>query len=252
MIKLFKNELRKFLGLRRIYIVYLVTMLFSLLSILSNNQKSALFTPISAIQLLNTTYIMAIVVSIFSYSFILETENKTIKILRMKSIQPAKILFAKFLVGIVGMLILFLTVLIGTTAIASLIYEIKGVDVTFLKMHLSKELAIPFIAKVYFFQFLCSIFVFSVSFFISIIFNNIIFTPIATTIFIMILDTLNMVKRYFSLVNYIPLNSNNVFRELVNQPDFSNLYRRTLVCLIYSALLFLLSAYVYRKKDITA
>ena len=251
MLRLIKLELKKFFKLKQIYLSIIGAVLFSLVVFIyyiGERNISMFSLPIAALGNLTQTFIIIIFLGFCAYSYGIEVQEKTLKILYSKTIPEWKVILAKFITGIIYTFVLLYIIAVLILIISSMFYS----KIDFLEYNgdkvISAESGFKYIFLSYSFQGLALIFVVSLSITLAIIFDSAIISLILT-FFLMIFSFLAGNIEFIRPV--LPTTYWLIWQDIMKKNIvWENVWVSVSVLLLYSIILYFISIYCYKRKDV--
>ena len=247
-----KDEFIKVYKNKQIYISIFIGVLISMVFLLIGKKDNSFIVPLNNFTNMNNLYIYVILLTLSAYIMGIEFDYKTIKILKCKPISAFKLIFSKLIMAILYAAIIFvipciICSLVGMIFLPRENIELIGANNENIVILASEGLV--FVIKAYAFQFIASIFVVSLSLFLTILSNSYVISVIGTVLVIMVINLIGQMKFLgLDFLKYIiPTNVNNIFPYLFSETELRN---KLILFLAYSLIFFIASIIVYRKKEV--
>lgn len=252
MLEIIKYEIIKTFRLISIRIGLALTVALSIIFFIMKKGDSAFFVPINILNNMGTCFILVLLISFCTYVYGVEIDNKTLKILKAKQVREWKFILCKYIVSIIYSFIVLALVFAVTIAIGLFFFPIKDVYLDFAKFSIHSNYALSFTIKLFLLQAIADIFIVSVCLIGVIISDSPSQSFIVSFLVIVGLRILsNITKWGAAWVDYIlPFNSNSFANFVIMNNNMNSAYYKLGLYVFYSILLFIISIFVYKGKDV--
>lgn len=251
MLKLIKLELKKFFKLKQIYLSIIGATMFSFLVFIyymGEKDISMFSLPIASLGNLSQTFIIIIFLGFCAYSYGIDVQEKTLKILYTKTIPEWKVVLAKFVTGVIYTFVLLYIIAALVLLISSIFYN----NIDFMEYNgdniISAENGFRYVFLAYSFQGLALVFIVSLSITLAIIFDSAIISLILT-FFLMIFSFLAGNIEFIGPV--LPTTYWLVWQDIMKKDIlWYHVWTSVAVLFLYSVILYFLSVFFYKRKDV--
>lgn len=251
MLKLINLELKKFFKLKQIFLSIIGAVLFSLIVFIYyiGEENISMFSlPIAALGNLTQTFIIIIFLGFCAYSYGLEVQEKTLKILYLKTIPEWKVILAKFVTGVIYTFALLYIIATLVLIISSIFYS----NIDFVEYNgdniISAEKGFSYVFLAYSFQGLALIFIVSLSITLAIIFDSAIISLILT-FFLMIFSFLAGNVEFIRPL--LPTTYWLVWQDIMKKNILWNhVWISVSILFLYSIILYFIAVFSYKRKDV--
>ena len=252
MLNLFFREIKKFFKFRTIKLILIILVGWMMICGISSrklNGISAFDFQIFILKLLGEFFIISFFISFASYVFGLEIDCKTLKIIRSKQIPIWKIYMAKFLTALTYSALVIFIIYLTSLIFGMMFLPNKGISIDDLNLHYNTtQQSIIFVIKLYIYQFTGSIFIVSISLFITIATQKNLLSIILVPAITMVLNLLHNIK-YLGLEwlqFLLPINSDCIYREY----GLNTISQRLITLIVYSLIFVALGIIYYKRKEV--
>lgn len=252
MFRLVTNEINKIFRYRVVYLGTIIAVVFGLMSFSYAREQasiSAYDLPILTLANLTQTYLIVFTLGFCAFIFGLEIEEKTLKIIRAKTVPPWKFILSKYITGTVYTFIQVFTFGIVTFGIALLCYKATDFYDYTGSLLIDSAKGVYYIFLAYLFQAAALIFIMSLSITLTVIFNSpaIAFILTFITIFLSLLA-----GNIEPIAAILPTGHFLVWQNIIQKEiQWRQLFIDLSVLAGYSIALFFTAVIVLNKKEIT-
>lgn len=250
MLSLIKCEMKKFFKSKIIIRSLIILIIFLLFCVYIDESNISTVFDMEYFCVVNfgNFLIIPFLITLVSYTYSIEIDSGTLKILRSKSIKAWKVYIAKFITSATYVLIVLFIIYI----IPYLNTSKYGIDV--MKFNIAGasindvSTSFKFVTVLYLRQFCAYMFVVAFVLFLAIVTQNKIIPIVGEMIFTLVSTTLSgsSESKFRIISNILPLSSENIYSEYI-----SGTVNQRLACLIiYTIALIIVSIVKYRKKEI--
>lgn len=250
MINLIRCEIKKFFKSKIIISSLIVLIIFLLCCVYIDNSNISTVFDMEYFSVVNfgKFLIIPFFVTLVSYTYSIEIDCGTLKILRSKNIKPWKVYIAKFITSsiyvFIVLFIIYVAPYLNTSkySIDVMKFNIAGGPINDIST------SFKFVTVLYLRQFCAYMFVVALVLFLAIVTQNKIIPIVGEIIFTLVSTTLSgsSESRFEFISTILPLSSENIYSEYI-----SGTVNERLVCLIiYTIILIIISIIIYWKKEI--
>lgn len=244
---LIRNELKKIFKMNLVRVIFCTAFVFSLFSLLSGQSKSAYYVPISALSNLTQSLAIVCFACFTSYIYGIELQNKTLKILKSKSIKEEKFIGGKFLAAIISIIIFMAFIGICIFAIAAIKLPLTEFSVAKLNVIIPESEGLKTIVLSYILEIMPVCLVAFTCMTLTICFNSSII-GIASTIAIFLLSKL--VESVKVIRFLLPSYHLTIWSQYIENKGFTNILLEVLIMILYCSVLFFISVSRYKRLQV--